>query len=219
MKILCLVLDSDPPVEAWRETYDSHRRVWRRYLDICSSIDSYFVRSDPNAAVEIEVRDRSFTVRQAECFGTVLHKITRAIEVLLDDHDYVIQTGLSSLYDFNLLGRRPAQEGVYSGHLVDGCYPSGAGILMSSDVARLLIQPHEQPSSGWQDIDIQRILQARGVLPTHDEMFIFDYAKGLEQLEVGKHLCYRFRDYGDPRREREREALRVAFERIYENSQ
>lgn len=213
MKTLCLILDSDP-IESWRETYESHRRVWRRCLDVCQSVDGYFLRSNPDAIFEVVVENRSFVVKQQECFGTVLHKITRAIEVLLNDHDYVIQTGLSSLYDFNLLQGRPV-TGVYSGHLVDGCYPSGAGILMSSDVARTLVQSHEQPSSGWQDVDIQRILQAKGVLPTHDEMFIFDYAKGLEQIEVGKHLCYRFRDYGDPRREREREALRVAFDRIY----
>jgi len=214
MKTLCIVLDSDP-IESWRATYDSHRSVWNRCLDANPYVDGFFVRSDPNQSTALKLGHRALTVRGEECFGTVLNKLTQAINELLDGHEYVIQTGLSSLYDFKLLQRRPTETGVYAGHLVEGGYVTGAGILMSSDVARLLVEGRHDARSEWQDVSIQQILHARGVGARHEEMFIFDYSKGLEQIEVGKHLCYRFRDYGDPQRIREREALRATFDKLY----
>lgn len=215
MSVLCLVLDSDPPVESWRETYNSHRLVWQRCLDVCPWIEGFLVRSVPDLPVAVQVQDKLVLVRGEEGFKTVLHKLTTAIEVLLGDQEFVIQTGLSSLYDFRLLRSRTVASGLYAGHVNGEGYVSGAGILLSNDAARLLVEGRNEGTSGWQDIDIRDILHARGIEPKHEEMFIYNYAKGPEQLEVGRHLCYRFRDYDDPYRATERAVLHDVFERLY----
>jgi hypothetical protein len=222
--VLCLVNDSDPPVEAWRETYDSHRRHWRQCLDrVAADVDGYLIRSIPDMPSDWAVSraNNTFAVRQREAFQTMFHKLTRAVELLLcDQHDWVVYTGLSSLYDLPLLcaGREPARPGVYAGHLVDGTYPSGGGVLFSPDVARALVEMRAHHDSGWNDVAIWQVLTAAGFQPQHREMFVFDYGRGLEQLdqvEPGRYLCYRMRDYDDPRRERERGVMAAVFEKLY----
>jgi hypothetical protein len=213
-RILCLIIDHDP-AEAWRETYDCHRRLWHRCLDICPWVDGYFIRSSPSIGCEHAVASREFVVRGQESMSTILHKTVRALDVLLTDHTWVVRTNISSLYDFPLLRRMPISSGVYSGALMYGTYITGSGILLSADVARLLVESRDSSTSEWDDVSIGQLLSEKGVRPEHRDMFIYDYSKGLDQIEVGKHYHYRLRDYSDPQRTPEREAAEAVFKRIY----
>src|SRR5947208_1635577 len=102
MKILCLVIDSDAP---WTQTYAEHRKIWNAVLDRNPAVDGYFLRSDPSLTAEYRVEPRRFVMRGPERYDTILGKTLKAIEVLLTDHNYVLRTNLSSLYDFPLLQR------------------------------------------------------------------------------------------------------------------
>src|SRR6516165_5176598 len=114
MKALCFVLDSDPPVHGWAETYEYHRSVWRQCIDVCRercpNIDIFFLRSNPDLSVALKIADNSVEVRGPENFDTVLHKIQEGIGALLSGHDYVIQTGLSSMWDFPLFEQEPVRN-------------------------------------------------------------------------------------------------------------
>lgn len=220
-RVLCLVLDSDP-IESWEATYETHRRYWRRcFTDFQWWVDGWFLRAHPALEKDftVDLALRTFTARGPESLGTIFDKIQVALRVLLEkDHVYVVRTGLSSLYDFPLLRKEPVRAGVYAGHLVEGQYVSGGGVLLSDDAARLVAAPTDMRHSEWDDIAIAEVLRERGIQPEHREMFVYDYTKGPEQLTAlpnDKYLCYRLRDYDDPRREKEREAIRACFARLY----
>ena len=215
MRVLCLIIDASP-IEAWRETYEVHRRVWYRCLERCPDVDGYFLHSDPDLESAYTVEGRRFTVRGEECFGTILNKTLKAVEVLLAEHDYVVRTTVTSLYDFPLLLRdHLPTKNLYAGCLVDGSYVTGSGMILSSDVARKLLLPVTQALSEWDDIAISQILSSHGVRAQHRDWFSFDYAKGLEQVSVGTHYHYRLREHGDPRRTKEREVTEYLFSRLY----
>lgn len=215
-KILCLIIDSTPHV-CWQETYAAHRRIWQECLDRSPEVDGYFLYSDPRQAPAHVIEGRRFTVRGDESHGTILKKTLKAIEVLLDDHDYVIRTNISSLYDFALLLRRLdlPKENLYTGHLVNGQHVTGSGMIFSRDVAKKLLLPVSFALDPWDDIAIWQILSACGIRARHEEAFIYDYAKGPEQLLIGQHIHYRLRDYNDPQRVEELRVTERAFAEIY----
>jgi hypothetical protein len=218
VKILCLIVDSTPHGD-WLATYEVHRRNWNRCLDRCPDVDGYFLRSEPELAVDHSVEGRCFTVRNACRHDTMLFKARKAIETLLGDHDFVVRTNLSSIFDFPLLQRqRLPDEGLYMGHLVESRYVTGSGMVLSRDVAQMLVSPSSQPLDAWEDIATWQILSARGVTPSHREALIYDYGKGLEQVSVGHHLHYRLRDYTDPQRIKERAVAEHVFNQIYKES-
>lgn len=223
-KILCLIIDCKP-VEDWSVTYEVHRDIWNKWLDRHPDVDGYFIYSDPDLASEYSTNGRNFTVRGEERIDSILGKTQKAIGVLLKDHDYVIRTNISSLYDFRLLQRRnPCVNDLYAGHLWpmnsrdhqgvvgDGFYVAGSGILLSNDTARKLLTPVPDITlNPWDDIAIAQILQAQGIYPQRDPWFWFNYAKGMEQIVVGEHTHYRLRDERDPHRIREREVKKQIF--------
>lgn len=222
MKLLCLIIDSTPPVP-WRETYDVHRKVWNRCLDKCPGVDGYFLHADPSLAARHLVERRRFTVRGPERADTILNKTLRAIEVLLTDHDYVVRTNISSLYDFPLLARQTLpKDGLYAGHVIpEGRgFVTGSGMILSRDVAKKLLVP-APPSvvlRPQDDVAIYQILEAHGVRPQHKPMFIYDYTRGTDQITIGHHVHYRLRDEGDPQRLQERQVTEHIFGRIYGNA-
>lgn len=216
MKILCLIIDAVPP-RAWRETYAIHRRIWNQCLDRFD-VEGYFLYANPNLTSDYIVEPRRFTVRGDERYDTILHKTLKAIEVLLRDHDYVIRTNISSLYDFVLLRRRTLpKEGLYAGHVwsTNGSFVSGSGMILSRDAAKKLVSPSAALAlSSKDDVAIGQILRAQGVLAREEPWFCYDYSKGPEQVIVGKYVQYRLRDVKDPSRVRERAATEHVFAAI-----
>lgn len=224
-RILCLTIDSDPE-PAWRETYEVHRRHWRWCFDACASwVDGYFVRAQPDLQAEyaIDPARRLFTFRGGESFIGILYKVAKAIDVLLGpEHGCVVRTGLSSLYDFNALrAELPLSAGTYAGHFVHGygvTYCSGAGMVLSPDVARSLSAGAQHADSQFDDVAVAQVLKASGITPQDRPMWVYDYKRGLGQIDevaLGEYLCYRFRDYDDPRRAVERDVMPSVFRKVY----
>ena len=217
MKLLCLIIDSTPRT-SWQKTYEVHRSIWNKCLDKCSAVDGYFLRSDPSLATDRVIEGRCLTIRGPERGDTILNKTLRAVEALLTDHDYVIRTNISSLYDFPLLQCQALpKEGFYAGHVMNNRFVSGSGMILSRDVARKLLLP--VPLSlvlrPQDDVAIWQILNAHGVRPQHRSMFIYDYTRGLDQISVGQHIHYRLRDERDPQRLQERRVTEHIFAKIY----
>lgn len=221
MKILCLIIDAVPHAE-WQATYDVHRHVWNKCLDVCSGVNGYFLRSDPGLATSHVVDGRTFTIRGEERRDTILRKTLQAVEVLLADHDYVVRTNLSSIYDFRLLRHQALpKKKLYSGHVWHDRgwnFVTGSGMLLSRDVAKRLLNPVSAALEPYDDVAIWQILNAQGIAPQHREALIYDYGKGLDQLRVGKHVHYRLRDENDPLRAREREVTEAVFNLIYKGA-
>ena len=222
VRILCLTIDSDP-MESWRETYEVHRHYWQRCFDACPWVDGFFVRADPNLDDEYAISGRTFTFRGRESLDAILYKVAKAIDILMGDHHAcIVRTGLSSLYDFKALRTElPLPAGTYAGHLVHGygeTYVSGAGMVLSPNAARTLASGTKQATSEFDDIAVAQILRMSGVVPQERLMWMFDYKQGLyqiEDIELGKHTCYRFRDYGDPHRAVERDVMQAVFRKVY----
>lgn len=218
MKILCLIIDSIP-AEPWRETYATHRRIWNKVLDRNLEVDGYFLRFDPNITSDYTVESRRFVARGEERYNTILAKTLKAVEVLLGDHDYVLRTNLSSLYDFPLLRRMDLpRENLYAGSLIqeDITFVSGSGMILSRDVAQKLFPaPHPSPLSPCDDVAIAQILAARGVQQTRIDRCDYNYGAGEDQVVPGRYVQYRLRDMWDPRRARERLAVEQLFSKIY----
>lgn len=215
MKVLCLIIDGVPR-RAWRETYAVHRRIWNQCLDHFD-VEGYFIHADPNLTSDHVVEARRFTVRGDERYDMILHKTLKAIEVLLGDHDYVIRTNISSLYDFALLRRKNLpKKGLYAGHVwhTSGSFVSGSGMILSRDVAKKLLSapaPADLILSRKDDVAIGQILSAQGVVAREEPWFCYDYSKGPEQLTIGQHVHYRLRDEEDPSRVRERAVTEHVF--------
>lgn len=226
-KILCLIIDCQP-VDDWRVTYEVHRDIWNKWLDRHPDVEGYFLYADPDLASEYATNGRNFTVRVEERVDTILTKTQKAIDVLLKDHEYVIRTNISSLYDFRLLQRRnPGVNDLYAGHLWpmnstdhqgvvgDGLYVAGSAILLSNETARKLLTPVPNVNlNPWDDIAIAQILKEQGIFPTSDPWFCFDYAKGMDQIVVGQHTHYRLRDVSDPQRIQERRVKEHIFNEL-----
>lgn len=216
-RILCLIIDGVPR-EAWRTTYAVHRNNWKKCLELCPEIEGYFLYSDPALKSPCTVEGCRFTVRGEERYDTIFRKSVMGVKKLLDDHDYVIRTNLSSLWDFPLLLRQSfPKTGVYTGHAIP-CYQtfvSGSGMLMSRDVAETLVAPTTLTLAPQDDIAIAQVLGAHGIRPQHRSMFIYDYSRGVDQLSIGEYIQYRLREENDPERKQERAVAMHLFATIY----
>lgn len=217
-KTLCLIIDADPH-EAWRETYETHRQNWNKCLDRSPGIDGYFLRADPALPVDHTVDARLCVIRGEERYDTIFNKTVAAIRILLKDHDYVIRTNLSSMWDFRVFAQQNfSTVGLYTGYTwaTDPPFVSGAGMVMSRDVAETLARPTSLSLNPADDIAIAQVLAAAGIHPQHRPMLFYDYTRGLEQLSVGTHFNYRLRDINDPHRIRERDVSNHLFAKLYQ---
>ena len=140
MKCLVLIISDDSvPV------HEQHRSVWRTYMHSFPEIDAYFITHRPGIETTRIERDTIF-VPGEERLNTILHKTIESMRFCLErnPYDYVLRTNLSSIWLFQRLLTRlqplPAKD-VYAGVLGwhdPVPFVSGAGILMSRDVALCL---------------------------------------------------------------------------------
>ena len=198
-----------------------HRRVWHRCLDQCPWIDGYFLYADPTLKSDYVVDARRLIVRSEERIDTILDKTLVAIEKLLrDDHAYVIRTNTSSLWDFPLLARQELpDERLYIGQVIPrwscGHFVTGSGMILSRDVAKMLINAPREGLEAHDDVAIAQILNRHRIRAQSRPWFWYDYSRGLDQLPVGQYVHYRLRDNDDPERKKEREVTEVLFSKLY----
>jgi hypothetical protein len=172
MRILMLVISSDTfPV------YAHHREVWRTYMKSHPEVDCYFIESRPLVFLPTLTPD-TLALRGVERYGTIYRKTIEAIEYFFRrrPYDYVVRTNLSSVWDFRRLRdylETQPRTGLYAGQVglnpdTGIAFASGAGILMSPDVARTLVVNAAIGRSiqAFDDVAIAKALLASGISPT-----------------------------------------------------
>ncbi len=172
-KILMLVVSSRT-----HPAYEKLEDIWRSYIHSDPErVEALFLRSDPNLPVRYEIRGDVLWARTIdEIWPGILCKTLLAIEHTLpriDEFDYFIRTNLSSffvlprLYDF--LATLPKQrcycgvEGTFDGY---GSYVSGAGMILSTDLAKLLVEEQDQiprRETFWDDVVVGKFFSDRKV--------------------------------------------------------
>lgn len=167
-----LVISSDTfPV------YSHHREVWRSYMKSHPEVDCYFIESRPLVFLPTLSSD-TLTLRGVERYGTIYGKTIEALEYFLKrrPYDYIIRTNLSSVWDFRVLRAyletQPRSQ-LYAGQTginpdTGIAFASGAGILMSRDVAHALVANARVGYSlqAFDDVAIAKTLLASGLGPT-----------------------------------------------------
>lgn len=146
-KVLVLITCSDNlPV------YKGLQKSWRSYMHSDPEhFESYFLCADKDLPEEVLIEDDIIWCRGQESLRpAILNKTLSSLEVMiprLEEFDYVLRTNLSSFYVFprllNFLTNSPKQR-FYCGihHSADNHkagWICGAGILMSTDLARMLV--------------------------------------------------------------------------------
>ena len=165
MKVLILIISSDnDPV------YAEHRKVWSSYMNSNPQIESYFIqyRDGPQA-----IEENTLWLTGTESYQNILPKTIDSLEYFLnkDNYDYIIRTNMSSLWNFdNLLKYLETlpKKMVYNGPFCEynGVhYASGCGIIMSPDLARIIVDTRKISESVKiiDDVDIGFALNRVGV--------------------------------------------------------
>ena len=167
-----LVISSDTyPV------YTHHRDVWRSYMKSHPDIDCVFIESHPILFLPTLTSD-TLTLRGVERYGTIYGKTIEALEFMLArrPYDYVVRTNLSSVWDFRVLRtylETAPRTRLYAGQTgvnpeTGIAFASGAGILMSTDVARTLLANARSGYSiqAFDDVAIAKVLLQSGLRPS-----------------------------------------------------
>lgn len=222
-KALVLIIASDNrPV--YRELQNIWRSYMRRYPEL---VEVYFIKADPNLGAQCEVRDDviwSKTVENLKPGITI--KTLYSLDFLssrLDEFDFVLRTNLSSFYIFSryiqFLETLP-KERCYCGNLC-GCkslpynFAQGAGITLSTDVAKFLVSNKEQiiAMPDFDDVVIGKFLISHGYelipAPRTDFPDIQSWDQGKDQIDP---KAFHFRVKNNSRKLRMRDELYIQRE-------
>jgi hypothetical protein len=227
MRILMLVISSDTfPV------YKHHREVWKTYMKSHPEVDCYFIRYTPLTFVPLLTQD-TLTLRGRERYGTIFQKTVESMEYFLSRrlYDYVVRTNLSSVWHFpNLLAylATAPRERYYAGHLVTHqasglLFASGAGFILSSDVARIFLANAHRGRTlhEFDDVAVASVLLASGIgpqsLPRVDFVSLAHYEEHRDEIPPGSfHFRMKHHDgYLGDRMEEPEMMRRVLREHIY----
>ena len=156
--------------------YRQQRDIWRLYMNSHPDVDCWFVQYDPLTFVTVRTQD-TLVFRGVERYGTIFKKTVDSIAYCLarTSYDYVVRTNLSSVWDFqSLLAylESAPRERYYAGqlgvHAESGIsFASGAGFILSADVARTLLahQHLGRTLKEYDDVAVAACLRAAGVSP------------------------------------------------------
>ena len=191
--------------------YSHHRDVWRTYMTSHPEIECRFIESRPLVFLPTLTSD-TLTLRGVERYGTILRKTIEGLEYFLTrrTYDYIVRTNLSSVWDFKellcYLATLP-RERVYAGQRIVNAetgveFASGAGILMSADVARTLLANQRIALSfpAFDDVAIAKALIASGIrpssLPRVDFVSLAHYSEHHDKIPPGSvHYRIKHEDY------------------------
>lgn len=156
-KVLVLIIASDD-----QKVYFELQKVWRAYMNSDPEhFEVYFIRGNPELSSPYAIRGNDLFVKSEENYVPgIVNKTILSMEALLprlSEFDYVLRTNLSSFYSFSRLLdfiKTLPTENCYCGshlHIPGEWIPqfglthfvSGAGILISSDLAKMLVREKE----------------------------------------------------------------------------
>lgn len=222
IKILVLIIDSDNlPV------YAKLREIWRAYMYLDSEhVVAYFIRGDENLPTNYIIKnDTLWTKTKESVIPGVLNKTILSMEYMLPqtkqaDFDYILRTNLSAFFVFprllDFLNTCPKKNfycganGIYN----KITYCSGSGLLLSRDLAELLVEQKTQLKNErfCDDVEIGDFFANRGIkMACHKRM----HFPTLQEWKNGKDKIpsdiFQFRANNDPK-------LRISDE-IYIDSQ
>lgn len=182
LKTLVLIIATDN-----MPAYLELQKVWKTYMHSDPEhFEVYFLRADPDLATPYVISQDSITVKTEEGLRPgILNKTILALDAFaprLKEFDYVIRTNLSSFYVFpkllntlELLPRERSYGGVmllFNNHEnadLNVVGASGAGIILSRDVAELLLSEKDDlskydPVKYADDVVIAYMLQSKNVI-------------------------------------------------------
>ncbi len=151
IKVLVLVIASDD-----QPVYIEFQKVWRAYMHLDPRhVEAYFIRSDPELRAPYEIQGDVIWCKGKECLEPgILQKTVFSLECLaerLDEFDYVLRTNLSSFYVFPVLlefletlPRNQCYAAVPYLCELRLYFGSGAGFIMSTDTAKILIKKKKE---------------------------------------------------------------------------
>lgn len=150
LKTLVLIIATDN-LPAYKDLQD----IWKSYMnDDPEHFEAYFLRADPKLTEPFVIRPNEIVVKTEEGYAPgILNKTLLAMEAFLprlDEFDYVLRTNLSSFFPYkNFLKHLETlpRTNCYSGVSVpwyEYSFVSGAGIVLSSDLVRLLVKKHHE---------------------------------------------------------------------------
>jgi len=173
-KVLVLIIASDD-----KAYYVEEQKVWRSYMHLDPKhVEAYFIKGSPNLEEPYSViEDEIWSKSDENYIPGILNKTLLSMEALLprlDEFDYVLRTNLSSFYYFpkllEFLKKLPTSE-CYSAVIgnFNGKFGSGAGVIFSSDLVKLMIEHKAELIDNPlpDDVAIGRFLLQRniGIIP------------------------------------------------------
>lgn len=197
MKVLVLVIsDNSLPVYA-RNRAAIRECVFNSHPDF----DCYFVESDPNVEVS-GPRGDTFVSKSESGFATIVQKTTEAIEcyTATTAYDYVLRTNLSSFWVFSFLvpviNTLPTTGCIHGvvGHEHGKPFVSGAGMLMSIDVAQHICKTWRQYDCQYDDLVMSTIAADGGATFIRGiRMDLLDGVSGVSSNWFMQHENYHYR--------------------------
>jgi hypothetical protein len=168
LKVLILIISSDT-----EPVYAEHRKIWLAYMNSNPQIKCYFIQyRDGVQALE----GNTFWLSGKESFDKIINKTIDSFDFFIksDSYDFIIRTNMSTLWNFKALIAHletlPRQR-VYNGQMLryqyndDMKYIAGSGIILSQDIAKLIVENRELVESIKiiDDVDIGFALKKLGI--------------------------------------------------------
>ena len=216
MKVLILIISSDDiPV------YEKHHTVWRTYMNSAPMIDSYFIKYHEELT---GLHGDTFYLSGTESYENIITKTLDAFEYFKhSSYDFIIRSNLSSLWNFTALltylQTLPSQ-GVYSGIIgnYNGLqYVSGAGIIITPDILRILLdyRAHTELIRVIDDVDIGCTLLSMEVQCSQGNRKDFFSREMVDAYTYDPSVYhYRFKWHNSSLREEEPDCMLALLERF-----
>jgi len=215
MRILIAIISSNTHPVYWQ-----NKEVLQKQT-LPEGFDRVFLEYS-SAVTEITLSGETLLLPGVESGLGILHKTIDGLEYLLQkmEYDFIIRTNLSTYWRFDLLipyfakAKKQGHYAGYIGYAGGSGFVSGAGIIMSNDVAYILINNKEKLyERAWvDDINIGRFLGSCkiGLIPhmRNDISSLADFEKMKDKLVIGPQDRFQFRLKCKGKREDEPELIR-----------
>lgn len=169
IRILVLIIACDHNVRYQGQKaddliYQELQKMWRFYMNSDPQhVEVYFVKADPDLVHDFDIQGDTIWCKGEETWiPGILNKTLISMEAMLprlDEFQYILRTNLSSFYIFPRLLKfleTIPKENCYCGNAIYWRGPepfvSGAGIILSTDLVKMLVDQKNQLMNS-RDID------------------------------------------------------------------